>query len=137
MIEVSRRKLLNGLAITIPAVWIKPTVKSVVLPAHANTSLAITCVASPAAGSTVPIDQEIDVIVSISPNPGPGQFLSIQGFCDGQEVFSDSGPIGINGQFVSVGTLEFCEVGQEGCVRYSFRSASEECCWTATDPIGN
>lgn len=33
-----RRRILKGLAVTLPAVWTAPMVKSVVLPAHAQTS---------------------------------------------------------------------------------------------------
>ena len=39
MTKQSRRKVLKGLAVTLPAVWATPLVESVVLPAHANTSL--------------------------------------------------------------------------------------------------
>lgn len=34
----SRRRLLKGLALTLPAAWSRPIVESVVLPAHAQTS---------------------------------------------------------------------------------------------------
>jgi hypothetical protein len=34
----SRRKLLKGLAVTLPAAWTTPLVESIVLPAHAETS---------------------------------------------------------------------------------------------------
>lgn len=38
MTEKSRRRLLQGLAITLPAAWTRPVVESVVLPAHAQAS---------------------------------------------------------------------------------------------------
>jgi hypothetical protein len=38
MPQYSRRKLLKGLAVTLPAVWSRPVVESVVLPAHAATT---------------------------------------------------------------------------------------------------
>ena len=38
MNKESRRKLLKGLALGVPAVWAKPIVDSVLLPAHAQTS---------------------------------------------------------------------------------------------------
>lgn len=38
MTQKSRRILLKGLAVTLPAAWSRPIVESVVLPAHAQTS---------------------------------------------------------------------------------------------------
>lgn len=38
MTKEHRRKILKGLAVTLPAAWSAPLVKSVVLPAHAQTS---------------------------------------------------------------------------------------------------
>lgn len=38
MTQKSRRTLLKGLAVTLPAAWSRPIVESVVLPAHAQTS---------------------------------------------------------------------------------------------------
>jgi hypothetical protein len=38
MTQNSRRALLKGLAVTLPAAWSRPIVESVVLPAHAQTS---------------------------------------------------------------------------------------------------
>lgn len=38
MSQESRRKLLKGLAVTLPAAWTTPMVESIVLPAHAQTS---------------------------------------------------------------------------------------------------
>jgi len=38
MTQKSRRKVLKGLAITLPAAWATPVVESVVAPAHARTS---------------------------------------------------------------------------------------------------
>ena len=38
MTKKSRRKALKGLAISVPAVWAKPVLDSVVLPAHASTT---------------------------------------------------------------------------------------------------
>ena len=39
MTEKSRRTVLKGLAITMPAVWATPIVESVILPAHAGGSI--------------------------------------------------------------------------------------------------
>ncbi|HSH40935.1 MAG TPA: hypothetical protein VK973_02290 [Arenicellales bacterium] len=39
MTRRSRRRLLKGLALTLPAAWSRPIVESVVLPAHAQTSV--------------------------------------------------------------------------------------------------
>lgn len=52
MSQESRRTLLKGLALTLPAAWTTPVVQSVVLPAHAQTSPASSetspeCSASP------------------------------------------------------------------------------------------
>ena len=38
MPEKGRRKLLKGISVTLPAVWLTPVVESVILPAHAGTS---------------------------------------------------------------------------------------------------
>ena len=38
MTEESRRKVLKGLAVTVPVVWATPVVESVILPAHAHVS---------------------------------------------------------------------------------------------------
>lgn len=38
MIRDTRRTLLKGLAVTLPAAWTRPVVESVILPAHAQTS---------------------------------------------------------------------------------------------------
>ena len=38
MTQESRRKVLKGLAVTIPAAWTTPVVESIVTPAHAGTS---------------------------------------------------------------------------------------------------
>lgn len=38
MAKESRRRLLQGLAVTLPAAWTRPVVESVVLPAHAAVS---------------------------------------------------------------------------------------------------
>ena len=38
MTEKSRRKVLKGLAVTLPAIWATPVVESVILPAHAAAS---------------------------------------------------------------------------------------------------
>lgn len=44
MTEKHRRRILKSLAVTLPAVWTPPLVRSVVLPAHAQTSsLPLTC----------------------------------------------------------------------------------------------
>jgi len=37
--DETRRKLLKGLAVTLPAAWTRPVVKTVLLPAHAQRSL--------------------------------------------------------------------------------------------------
>ena len=38
MAQESRRKVLKGLAVTVPAVWATPVVESIILPAHAGFS---------------------------------------------------------------------------------------------------
>ena len=38
MKQKSRRKVLKGLAVTLPATWVTPIVEGVILPAHAQTS---------------------------------------------------------------------------------------------------
>lgn len=38
MRETNRRRMLKGLALSVPAAWTPPLVKSVILPAHAQTS---------------------------------------------------------------------------------------------------
>ncbi len=38
MTQESRRKVLKGLAVTVPAVWATPVVESIILPAHAGFS---------------------------------------------------------------------------------------------------
>ena len=38
MTQESRRKVLKGIAVTLPATWITPVVESVILPAHAGGS---------------------------------------------------------------------------------------------------
>lgn len=43
MTQKSRRVLLKGLAATLPAAWSRPIVESVVLPAHAQTSVPAGC----------------------------------------------------------------------------------------------
>ena len=40
MTHNSRRKVLKGIAVTLPAVWTVPVVESVILPVHAGTSTA-------------------------------------------------------------------------------------------------
>jgi hypothetical protein len=40
MTQKSRRKVLKGLAITMPAIWVTPVVESVILPAHAGTDMS-------------------------------------------------------------------------------------------------
>ena len=40
MTQKSRRTVLKGLAITMPAIWVTPVVESVILPAHAGTDMS-------------------------------------------------------------------------------------------------
>lgn len=46
MSQNSRRRLLQGLVVTLPAAWSRPIVESIVLPAHAQTS-PVQCSAEP------------------------------------------------------------------------------------------
>ncbi|MDA9983328.1 hypothetical protein N9H39_11535 [Gammaproteobacteria bacterium] len=48
MTKESRRNVLKGLAVTVPAVWATPVVESIILPAHAG----ISC------GGLEPFDQD-------------------------------------------------------------------------------
>ena len=43
MTQKTRRKVLKGLAVTIPAAWTTPVVESVILPAHAGGSFIPEC----------------------------------------------------------------------------------------------
>ena len=43
MRQESRRKILKGLAVTIPATWVTPVVESVISPAHARSSPDCEC----------------------------------------------------------------------------------------------
>ena len=61
MKDDNRRKALKALAIGAPAVWAKPVVDSVMLPAHASTS-GCDC---------FPFDGDLGPYTSLAPNPTP------------------------------------------------------------------
>lgn len=62
MNKKSRRIVLKGFAIGAPAVWAKPIVDSVVLPAHAQTSCAGGCFQTSNGGSSVLWNSELSEI---------------------------------------------------------------------------
>jgi len=137
---LTRRRVIRSLAVGgglitgtgLPARWHAPVVQSVVTPVHAQSSFVMSCEANPPSGSTVPVNVPVSVVVTITPNPGAGQPVMVQGFCDGgsgfdeETVFTDA-----NGRILDSGTLGFCSPGDEACVRYSYGGAFAECCWTA------
>jgi len=119
----------------LPVRWSKPVVESLVLPAHAQATYTITCVGTPPAGTTYQNNDPVTVLVTVTPNPGAGQIIQVQGFCNGQPDFTDTLVTDSNGQATSMGTLGFCNIGENACVRFTYEGASTECCWTVGPPV--
>ncbi len=80
MNKKTRRNLIKGLAVAAPVVWVKPVVDSVVLPAHAQTSIPIEAsvrfftddsfnIEIPN-GSTIVIGTPYVVLITLFPIPG-------------------------------------------------------------------
>ena len=112
-----RRKSLKLVAAGIPAVWAKPVIHSVVLPAHANTSDAVlTCFQSDDDGGQVVIPEGSNwsspFFVHYATNPPlPNAPITWVGLCDGVEAFAvQNSTLDENGEFlISVtGFDNFC-----------------------------
>jgi len=136
-----RRKALKALAIASGGLtlshWTKPAVKSVVLPAHAQTSIvySMSCVGTPPNGTIVFLPVIVSALVTITPNPGPGQAVTIEGFCNGVGPdFSDTLFTDAAGQVISTGGPGFCSTGETVMVRFSFGGATTECNWVIGIP---
>lgn len=118
--------------------WVKPVVESVVLPAHAQatgTAYSMTCIGTPASGTTVFPPYTVSAVVTITPNPGAGQTVTVEGFCDGAgPTFTDSELTDAGGQVFSSGNADFCGIGQTTMVRFSYMGASVECNWIVGIP---
>lgn len=68
----SRRKILAGLAIGLPAIWVKPVVKSILLPAHAQMSTTTLQFPNPSNGEPfiVPADVTLINVVALGASGG-------------------------------------------------------------------
>ncbi len=113
-----------------PSTWTRPVVQAVMLPAHAQTSVSLSCVAEPPSGSAVDPQQQINVTVTVSPNPGAGQPVTSEGFCDGSSAFTSTLFTDAAGQVFDSGDLGFCSGGQLARIRYSFGGVTDDCFWT-------
>lgn len=124
-----RRRLLGALTVgggvltarILPDHWIRPVVDSVLLPAHAQTSpdadddsdgFRFSCrVPDP---GTIEVGGFADIVMTISPAPGPDVSIDAMGNCDGTEVFNATQDFDFStGEVtVSVGPLSpACEPG--------------------------
>lgn len=86
MTTKSRRRILKGLGLTLPAVWARPVVEAVVLPAHAQTS-------APGTGTPVTCGVPEGCYIfeggSFSWPGGTGPFFDVP-FYDNSECFGTS-----------------------------------------------
>lgn len=75
LVKKNRRNLLTGMAITLPTIWVKPVVNTVILPAHAAISedtgcSTLGCIGEVPEGTPIPIDAEIRADFTV-PEGGP------------------------------------------------------------------
>ncbi|GMR06351.1 MAG: hypothetical protein BMS9Abin25_0940 [Gammaproteobacteria bacterium] len=140
--DASRRKALKAIAAVSGGVavtkWVKPVVESVVLPAHAQatgTIFSMTCVPTPPNGTNLFSPFTASAVVTITPNPGASQTVIVEGFCNGTgPAATDTGLTDAGGQVSFTGNVDFCSVGQNAVVRFSYMGASTECNWNLAVP---
>ena len=106
----------------------------------AGSEFSLTCVGTPSNGSVVPADQPVSVLGTVTPNPGAGEQITAQIFCNNVPTGPPfSGPVtDANGQFSDTGTLGEeggCGVGEEFRIRFSYMGASANCFWTVDPPV--
>ena len=153
-VRASRRRLIKAIAGSssvivgakvIPKEWTKPLVDSVILPAHAqitppppdpSPSLSLTCEGTPPNGSMVPLGGAVSALVTVSPNPGAGEQIFFELFCDAVSQ-GPPNPIATtdaNGQINPSGFINFC-AGGEARVRFSYMGESADCFWNVGLPV--
>ena len=143
LVKKNRRNLLTGMAITLPTIWAKPVVHTVILPAHAATSpdtsedtgcSTLGCIGEVPEGTPIPIDVEIRADFTV-PEGGPIRVTFVT-LCNGTVV---DGPFSIN---VTTGFFDVGNIPQNvGCTSgiFSFRATRQddgctaECSWPLID----
>lgn len=143
----SRRKLLSlliagsGIAASgrvLPTLWTTPLVEAVVLPAHAQASYRIICEANPPSGNTINSTDLIDIVVTVLPNPGPGQPITVSTFC-ADFVGVGGGATDGNGQLIISNSTSPSQCPQSAELRhtFTFMGQTAECSWDVNLVGGN
>jgi len=134
----NRRKLLSLLGVGAiagipPVTWYKPVVKAVFLPAHAQTSYTLTCVANPPSGSSINSTDTIDIVVTVLPNPGPGQLIGVGTECAGF-LGAGGGVTDANGQVIITNSNSPIQCPASGVLRHTFHfmDLTADCYWNVT-----
>ena len=110
MSEKNRRKALKALAVGAPAIWAKPVVDSVVIPAHAVTSTCPPC---------TPFNGSWFTLTPVSESPCPELTWVVEFFetddCSTSPIFDDIyfGPIDADASFGNCLPIPGCETLQQ------------------------
>jgi len=152
--EMSRRKLLrmafgaagvSAASKLLPGQWVKPIVDAVVLPAHAQASLVLTCfkeTPSATAPANAPGD-ELNTYANVSPPPAIGTPINYQWICNGSPIGGQSGTRLTVDASGNTGTgFGFTNPSAFGCnegdvfgIEWSYLTATSQCLWTLTAPV--
>lgn len=151
--NISRRKavktIVGGVSAlaayhTLPVNWSKPIIEQVFLPAHAQTSgsmpdvpvdpgisYSVSCSGTPACGSTVAVDEIVNVTATVTPNPGAGQLITIGEFCGGVSTGSTSLVTNANGEVTITGAVPstLCFGDPSFALSFSYSGATCTCEW--------
>ncbi len=101
-----------------------------VIDAYIPPGTTVTCVATPPNGSTISATDTVDWVVTVSPNPGPGQPIDVATFC-GDFVGAGGGNTDSNGQLIqnnSTAALQ-CPFSAELRHRFYYEGESADCYW--------
>jgi hypothetical protein len=104
-----RRQILLGLTASLPAVWIKPSIEAMILPAHAQTSPVDESVSPDPDQTCISKSCSNGVIIEASVTSGDvagGWFMGI--FDASLQITSETDPIGLASRTDSAGNLVIC-----------------------------
>jgi hypothetical protein len=87
----------------------------------------LSCSGTPACGSQVRPGQSVSATAAVSPNPGAGQQVFIQGFCGTFSVFSSSPDTDVNGEVTAFVVPTSACFPEDGSFKFVFTYAGASC----------